>query len=117
MTPSPTSTSVTFNYYTSHSYFVKTIGYYYLLISSKYSSFPYFSATNQKPDLNNNLTAGSPLNLTANFVSTFNTTGGPIVGVVSITGLAMNLFPASNYFFGFTIKFTNISGGQANVVI
>jgi len=114
--PSNTSTSFLVSYGSSKPYYIKTMNYYYLVISSKYNSSPYFNIINEVGcHPSQNLTLSSTFDCSANLSSTFNSTGSSVVAMASILGLANTL--NSNYLFGYTLQFTGISGTQAKFIL
>jgi len=100
-------------WYISYSiYQIKAIGCSYLLISSKYSSSPYFNVVNAVTfDPHQNLTTSNATTCTCNISSTFNASGSSIIGLATLYEICNSL--NYNYLLGFALKFTGITGTQA----
>jgi len=114
--PGITSTSAIFSYFSNSPYFIKTAGYYYLVISSKYNSSPYFTIVNCNIAYpNQNVSSGTYINLTTPFSSTFNSTGA--YGIVSINAMAITLYSSESYNFGLVVRYSSNSGGQATLTM
>jgi len=113
---SNTSTSFFVSYGSHSPYYIKAMNYYYLVISSKYNSSPYFNMIYEVGcHPYQNLTLSSTFDCSANLSSTFNSSGSSVVAIASIFGLANTL--NSNYLFGYTLQFLGISGAQAKFIL
>jgi len=122
---SMTSTSFTYYYVNSYPYFLKNLGYYYLLISLKYANTNYFYIVDQQYcKINQNITTSNAVGCNyAPYVAPtipfpFNNAvpGGSLVCLTSVTGMSIKLYPGSNYSFGFTFRIRGINNGYLDLI-
>jgi len=102
------STTASFNYFSNQPYFIKTLAYYYLLISSKYTNSPSFSILNNVYcGCYTQMSIGTTISCYTSFPSSLNTSYS-VVGIPSITSVVANLYSDQLFTLQLQINFAYI---------
>jgi len=110
------STYWTVSYGSKRPYYIKTLSYYYLVISSKYSSSPYFIVLNELScTANQNITANLPFTCSFSIGTTFTPNQGTVVPIASLFGIDSQM--NSNQLLGYNLEYSSMSGSQVNYLV